>query len=74
MTNEISLGSLSNNEIIAEVVRLAGVERRATAQLIEALAGKKVTVAHAGVEQAEEQVAWLLHEWESLSEALAAHE
>jgi hypothetical protein len=25
-------------------------------------------------QQAEEQVAWLLHEWESLSEALAAHE
>jgi hypothetical protein len=24
--------------------------------------------------QAEEQVAWLLHEWETLSEALAAHE
>jgi ATP-binding cassette subfamily F protein 3 len=25
-------------------------------------------------QQAEEQVAWLLHEWEALSEALAAHE
>ncbi len=25
-------------------------------------------------QQAEEQVAWLLHEWESLSEALTAHE
>ena len=25
-------------------------------------------------QQAEEQVAWLLHEWETLSESLAAHE
>ena len=38
MTSDIPLGQLSNSEVIAAVVRLAAEERKATAQLVAALA------------------------------------
>lgn len=38
MTNDVSLAHLSDGAVIAEVTRLAGTERNATAQLIAALA------------------------------------